>query len=139
MFKRRLLVLPLLVLAFPATADEALASVERPVPVCADESCHDTATLASFAGRYDAINIKLDKTGGLTEALRLKEAALAQGYEIMVGCMMSTSLSMAPATLVAQGAKVVDLDAPLLLERDRDHGLVFEGSTVQPPEAALWG
>ena len=123
----------------PATADEALASLERPVPLCADESCHDTASLAKFAGRYDAINIKLDKTGGLTEALRLKETALSQGYEIMVGCMMSTSLSMAPATLVAQGAKVVDLDAPLLLERDRDHGLVFEGSTVQPPEAALWG
>ena len=123
----------------PATQDEALAGLERPVPVCADESCHDTASLAAFAGRYDAINIKLDKTGGLTEALRLKEAALSQGYDIMVGCMMSTSLSMAPATLVAQGAKVVDLDAPLLLERDRDHGLVFEGSTVQPPEAALWG
>lgn len=123
----------------PAGQDAALGTMQRPVPVCADESCHDTASLAQIAGRYDAINIKLDKTGGLTEALKLKEAAMAQGYEIMVGCMISTSLAMAPAILVAQGAKVVDLDAPLLLDRDRDHGLVFEGSTLHPPEAALWG
>lgn len=123
----------------PAGRDEALAEMPRPVPVCADESCHDTGSLAQIAGRYDAVNIKLDKTGGLTEALRLKEAALAQGYDIMVGCMMSTSLSMAPATLIAQGAKVVDLDAPLLLAEDREHGLEFIGSTIQPPKAALWG
>jgi L-alanine-DL-glutamate epimerase-like enolase superfamily enzyme len=123
----------------PADQDAALASMQRPVPVCADESCHDTASLAKIAGRYDAINIKLDKTGGLTEALKLKETAIAQGYEIMVGCMMSTSLAMAPAVLIAQGAGVVDLDAPLLLARDRDHGLKFEGSVLYPPEPALWG
>ena len=123
----------------PAGQDAVLATVQRPVPVCADESCHDTDSLAQISGCYDSINIKLDKTGGLTEALKLKETAITQGYEIMVGCMMSTSLAMAPATLVAQGAQVVDLDAPLLLAKDRDGGLVFEGSTVQPPEAALWG
>ncbi len=123
----------------PADKDEALAGLHRPVPVCADESCHDTASLARIAGRYDAINIKLDKTGGLTEALRLKEAAQAQGYAVMVGCMIGTSLAMAPAVLVAQGAKVVDLDAPLLLARDRPNGLRYDGSLVRPPEPALWG
>jgi L-alanine-DL-glutamate epimerase-like enolase superfamily enzyme len=95
--------------------------------------------LAGIAGRYDAINIKLDKTGGLTEALRLKTAALAQGYAIMVGCMIGTSLAMAPAHLVAQGVQVVDLDAPLLLARDRPDGLRYNGSLVHPPEPALWG
>jgi L-alanine-DL-glutamate epimerase-like enolase superfamily enzyme len=123
----------------PAGQDEALAGLHRPVPVCADESCHDTSTLAGIAGRYDAVNIKLDKTGGLTEALRLKAAALAQGYAIMVGCMIGTSLAMAPAHLVAQGAQVVDLDAPLLLARDRPYGLRYDGSLVHPPEPALWG
>ncbi len=124
---------------FPAGKDAALATLERPVPVCADESCHDAASLAGIAGRYDVVNIKLDKTGGLTEALKLKDAAEAQGYEIMVGCMVATSLAMAPATLVAQGAKVVDLDGPLLLDRDRPEGLRYEGSLVHPPELALWG
>jgi L-alanine-DL-glutamate epimerase-like enolase superfamily enzyme len=123
----------------PADQDEALAGLHRPIPVCADESCHDTATLAHIEGRYDAINIKLEKTGGLTEALRLKKAALAQGYEIMVGCMIGTSLAMAPAILVAQGAKVVDLDAPLLLARDRPEGLRYDGSLVHPSEPDLWG
>ncbi len=123
----------------PAGKDEALAGLRRPVPVCADESCHDTASLAHLDGRYDAINIKLDKTGGLTEALRLKEAAVAQGYAIMVGCMLATSLAMAPAVLVAQGAKVVDLDGPLLLARDRPDGLRFADSLVHPAEPALWG
>jgi L-alanine-DL-glutamate epimerase-like enolase superfamily enzyme len=123
----------------PAGQDEALAGLHRPVPVCADESCHDTSTLAGIAGRYDAVNIKLDKTGGLTEALRLKAAALAQGYAIMVGCMIGTSLAMAPAHLVAQGVQVVDLDAPLLLARDRPDGLRYDGSLVHPPEPALWG
>ena len=123
----------------PADKDEALAGLHRPVPVCADESCHDTASLARIDGRYDAINIKLDKSGGLTEALRLKEAAQAQGYAIMVGCMIGTSLAMAPAVLVAQGAKIVDLDAPLLLARDRPGGLRYDGSLVHPPEPALWG
>ncbi|MFQ5775574.1 MAG: N-acetyl-D-Glu racemase DgcA [Kiloniellaceae bacterium] len=123
----------------PAGKDAPLATLERPVPVCADEACHDTASLAAIAGRYDAVNIKLDKAGGLTEALKLKEAAEEQGYQIMVGCMLGTSLAMAPATLLAQGAAVVDLDGPLLLERDRPEGLRTEGSVLHPPGPALWG
>ena len=123
----------------PAGEDAGLAEVERPVPVCADESCHDTATLADLAGRYDMINIKLDKTGGLTEALRLKQAAQEAGMEIMVGCMIATSLSMAPAVVVAQDVAVVDVDGPLLLAEDRPDGLFFDGSLVSPPQPALWG
>lgn len=123
----------------PAKADAPLAALKRPIPVCADESCHDTVTLAALAGRYDMINIKLDKTGGLTEALKLRQAAEAQGFGIMVGCMIATSLSMAPAILVAQGAAVVDLDGPLLLARDREAALRYDGSTVHPAEPALWG
>jgi L-alanine-DL-glutamate epimerase-like enolase superfamily enzyme len=123
----------------PAGDDAALAGIERPVPVCADESCHDTATLASLKGRYDMINIKLDKTGGLTEALKLKAAAEAEGYGIMVGCMLATSLAMAPGVLLAQGAPVVDLDGPLLLAEDRQPALKIEGSLVYPPATALWG
>lgn len=123
----------------PAGEDAGLAEVERSVPVCADESCHDTATLADLVGRYDMINIKLDKTGGLTEALRLKQAAQEAGMEIMVGCMIATSLSMAPAVLVAQDVAVVDVDGPLLLAEDRPDGLFFDGSLVSPPQPALWG
>jgi L-alanine-DL-glutamate epimerase-like enolase superfamily enzyme len=123
----------------PAGGDTALARMQRPVTLCADESCHDAQTLAALVGRYDMVNIKLDKTGGLTEALRLKAAAEAAGFGIMVGCMIGTSLAMAPAFLVAQGAAVVDLDGPLLLERDRPGGLRYDDSCVQPPEAALWG
>lgn len=123
----------------PAGADEALVEMERPVPVCADESCHDRASLAHLAGKYDVVNIKLDKTGGLTEALALRDVAHAQGYGIMVGCMVGSSLAMAPAMLVAQGAAVVDLDGPLLLAEDRVPPLRVEGSVIQPPEAALWG
>ena len=123
----------------PASQDEALIGMERPVPVCADESCHDRASLAHLTGKYDVINIKLDKTGGLTEALALRQAALAEGYGVMVGCMVGSSLAMAPATLVAQGATVVDLDGPLLLAEDRDHPLQFDDKGVHPPEAALWG
>jgi len=123
----------------PAGKDAALAEMDRPIPVCADESCHDTASLAAIAGRYDVVNIKLDKTGGLTEALRLKAAARAQGYGIMVGCMLGTSLAMAPATVVAQGAAVVDLDGPLMLGHDREPGLLYENSLIHPPQAALWG
>lgn len=119
--------------------DAALADLDRPVPVCADESCHDTASLDAIRGRYDVVNIKLDKTGGLTEALRLKAAAEAQGYAIMVGCMVGTSLAMAPAALVAQGTLIADLDGPLLLAQDRPQGLRFDGSLVHPPDAALWG
>ncbi len=123
----------------PAGEDAVLAAMQRPIPVCADESCHDTASLAGITGRYDVVNIKLDKTGGLTEALKLKDAAAAQGYGIMVGCMLATSLAMAPAILAAQGARVVDLDGPLWLARDRPDGLRYDGSLVHPPEPALWG
>jgi L-alanine-DL-glutamate epimerase-like enolase superfamily enzyme len=123
----------------PAGADACLAAMQRPVPVCADESCHDLASLPPLVGRYDAVNIKLDKTGGLSEALKLKAAAEAAGLQIMVGCMLATSLAMAPATLVAQLVKVVDLDGPLLLEEDRPDGLRFEGSLVHPPAPELWG
>lgn len=123
----------------PAGDDAALAEVERAVPVCADESCHTRDRLAELAGRYDAVNIKLDKTGGLTEALALATEARARGLAVMVGCMLGTSLAMAPALLVATGAKVVDLDGPLLLARDRQPGLVFDGSVIRPPVPALWG
>ena len=111
----------------------------RPLPVCADESCHDTATLADLAGKYDMINIKLDKTGGLTEALRLRDAALAAGFGVMVGCMVGTSLAMAPAMLVAQGARVVDLDGPLLMKQDRVPGIAFDGNIMHPAPRDLWG
>ncbi len=123
----------------PAGEDDALIGMERPVPVCADESCHDRASLADLKGKYDVINIKLDKTGGLTEALQLRDAALAEGFEVMVGCMVGSSLAMAPATLVAQGAAVTDLDGPLLLAEDRDQPLIFDAAGVHPPAAALWG
>ena len=123
----------------PAGQDQALASMQHLVPVCADESCHDTASLEALVGLYDFVNIKLDKTGGLTEALALKAAAKALGLRIMVGCMLATSLSMAPALLVAQEAEVVDLDGPLLLARDRPNGLRYEASQVYPSAPALWG
>lgn len=123
----------------PAGNDDLLEGVERLVPVCADESLHVAGDLRHLAGRYDAVNIKLDKTGGLTEALRLAEAARAHGFAIMVGCMVGTSLAMAPAVLLAQGADFVDLDGPLLLARDRVPGLDYAGSLVSPPSPALWG
>jgi L-alanine-DL-glutamate epimerase-like enolase superfamily enzyme len=123
----------------PADADAALASMRRPIPVCADESVHDRAGLAKLVGRYDAVNIKLDKTGGLTEALAMTAEAQGLGFSVMVGCMVATSLAMAPAILVAQGARVVDLDGPLLLAKDRPDGLRYEGSLVFPPTPALWG
>ena len=123
----------------PAGDDDALLGMDRPVPVCADESCHDRTSLAGLKGKYDVVNIKLDKTGGLTEALALRDAARADGFDVMVGCMVGSSLAMAPATLVAQGAKVVDLDGPLLLAEDRDNALKFDGAGVHPPVAALWG
>lgn len=123
----------------PAADDDALLGLQRPVPVCADESAHDRASLKHLAGKYDVVNIKLDKTGGLTEALALKREALAQGFEVMVGCMVGSSLAMAPATLVAQGALITDLDGPLLLAEDRAHPLQFDAAGVHPPTAALWG
>jgi L-alanine-DL-glutamate epimerase-like enolase superfamily enzyme len=123
----------------PATQDDALIGMDRPLPVCADESCHDRASLAGLKGKYDVVNIKLDKTGGLTEALKLRDAALSEGYKVMVGCMVGSSLAMAPATLVAQGALVTDLDGPLLLSEDRTEPLKFDSAGVHPPEPALWG
>ncbi len=123
----------------PAGADDALADVSHAVPICADESVHGVGDLPRLRTLYDAVNIKLDKTGGLTAALDLKERAEACGLKIMVGCMVGTSLGMAPATLLAQGAAFVDLDGPLLLARDREPGLRYEGSLVYPPEPALWG
>jgi L-alanine-DL-glutamate epimerase-like enolase superfamily enzyme len=123
----------------PSADDSALAGLARPIAVCADESCHGVETLPRLVGKYDAVNIKLDKTGGLTGALALAAAAAAEGFAIMIGCMVATSLSMAPAMLVAQRARWVDLDGPLLLARDREHGLQFQGSLVQPPEPELWG
>ena len=123
----------------PSDDDGALATVARPIPVCADESVHDRASLASLVGKYDAVNLKLDKTGGLTEALAMAAEAERLGFGLMVGCMVATSLSMAPAVLVAQRARVVDLDGPLLLARDREHGLRYEHSLVYPATPALWG
>lgn len=123
----------------PAGRDEALAQVERVVPVCADESVHLATDLAALTDRYDAINIKLDKAGGLTEALDLRAEAARLGLQVMVGCMVGSSLAMAPAVLLAQGADFVDLDGPLLLARDREPGLRYEGSLVFPPDSILWG
>jgi L-alanine-DL-glutamate epimerase-like enolase superfamily enzyme len=123
----------------PAGKDGLLATIPRPVPVCADESVHKTEDLVQLAGLYDAVNIKLDKTGGLTEALRMRNAARALNLKIMVGCMVGTSLGMAPAVLLAQGAEFVDLDGPLLLARDREPSLRYEASLVFPPLPALWG
>lgn len=123
----------------PAGDDEALIGMARPVPVCADESCHDRASLPGLKGKYDMINIKLDKTGGLTEALALKQAALAEGYDLMVGCMVGSSLAMAPAVLLAQGVGVTDLDGPLLLAEDRDSPLLFDDAGVHPSVTTLWG
>jgi L-alanine-DL-glutamate epimerase-like enolase superfamily enzyme len=123
----------------PAGDDAALADAARPIPVCADESVHATDSLAALRGRYDAVNIKLDKTGGLTQALVMIAQAERLGLDVMVGCMVATSLSMAPAMLVAQHARVVDLDGPLLLARDRADGLRYDGSLVHPATPALWG
>ncbi len=123
----------------PAGADDMLGEIARPLPVCADESCHDRQSLPALKGKYDMANIKLDKTGGLTEALALKDAALAEGYTLMIGCMVGTSLAMAPATLLAQGAGIVDLDGPLLLARDRAAPLRYDERGVYPPTAELWG
>jgi L-alanine-DL-glutamate epimerase-like enolase superfamily enzyme len=122
-----------------ADGDEALARIRRVIPVCADESVHDCASLDALAGKYDAVNVKLDKAGGLTEALALATAAERRGLTVMVGCMVATSLAMAPAMLVAQRARVVDLDGPLLLAKDRPEGLRYDGSLIYPPEPALWG
>jgi L-Ala-D/L-Glu epimerase len=123
----------------PEGQDQALAHMRRPIPVCADESVHDRSSLSALSGRYDAVNIKLDKAGGLTEALAMVAEARRQGFTIMVGCMVATSLSMAPAILIAQQARFIDLDGPLLLSRDRPNGLRYADSMVFPPSPVLWG
>ncbi|MEE9374923.1 MAG: N-acetyl-D-Glu racemase DgcA [Rhizobiaceae bacterium] len=124
---------------FPAGDDDALLEIERILPVCADESCHDRASLQALVGKYDMVNIKLDKTGGLTEALKLRHEAEKAGFKIMVGCMVGSSLGMAPATLVAQGAAYTDLDGPLLLAKDRQSPLFYDEKGVYPPNPSLWG
>ena len=123
----------------PDGGDQALAGLKRPIPVCADESAHDRASLAALVGKYDAVNIKLDKAGGLTEALAMAAEAERAGFAIMAGCMVATSLAMAPALLLAQSARYVDLDGALLLARDRRDGLIYRDSLVFPPAPALWG
>ena len=123
----------------PASEDDALLGLARPLPICADESCHDRSSLPHMRGKYDYANIKLDKTGGLTEALALRDAASEAGFGLMVGCMVGSSLAMAPAVLLAQAAQFTDLDGPLLLAEDRDHALKFDADGVHPPVAALWG
>ncbi len=124
---------------FRADSDSVLASLDRPIPVIADESCHTAEDIPRLSALYDGVNIKLDKAGGLTEALKLHDAAVRAELQIMVGCMVGTSLAMAPAMLLTGGAAFVDLDGPLLLARDRDPGLTFSGSVVGVPPAALWG
>ena len=124
---------------FPAYQDQFLESFTSPIPICADESCHDRQSLDDCSGKYSMINIKLDKTGGLTEALHLLREGQERGFDIMVGCMVGSSLAIAPAMLVAQYASIVDLDGPLLLADDRPHALSVEGSVIFPPVASLWG
>lgn len=124
---------------FPANSDEVLESLEHPIPVCADESCHTTEDLPRLAKRYEMINVKLDKTGGLTEALRLCGRARESGFKLLIGCMVGTSLSMAPARILASAADYVDLDGPLLLARDRDHGLIYRNGKIDLPSPELWG
>lgn len=123
----------------PQGKDEALAKIKRPVPVCADESAHDRASLMSLKGKYDAVNVKLDKTGGLTEALAMVAAARGAGFSVMAGCMVATSLAIAPALLFAQKADFADLDGAFLLAKDRAGGLRYDNGLVHPPEAGLWG
>ncbi len=124
---------------FPANADEVLETLDHPIPVCADESCHTTADLRRLTNRYDMINVKLDKSGGLTEALRLCDRARDSGFKLLIGCMVCTSLGIAPARLLASNADLVDLDGPLLLGRDREHGLAYTNGRLALPSAQLWG
>ena len=124
---------------FPADADEVLETLDHPIPVCADESCYTSADLPRLTNRYEMINVKLDKTGGLTEALLLTERARQSGFKLLIGCMVGTSLSMAPARVLASAADYVDLDGPLLLAGDRDHGLAYENGGIGVPSRELWG
>jgi L-alanine-DL-glutamate epimerase-like enolase superfamily enzyme len=123
----------------PAGMDEELRGLNLPLPLCADESCIDAATIAGLRGKYDAVNVKLDKAGGLTEALEMAREARRHGLDLMVGCMLGTSLAMAPALLLAGEARWTDLDGPLLLARDREHALRYENGRIDPPEPGLWG
>jgi L-alanine-DL-glutamate epimerase-like enolase superfamily enzyme len=123
----------------PAGKDEALRDLDKPIPICADEACHDSTTLDALVGKYQAVNIKLDKTGGLTEAFAMAKAATALGFQIMTGCMVGTSLGMAPAFLIGQQSALVDLDGPLLLAKDRPDGFRYSGSLMHPADAAFWG
>ena len=123
----------------PAGQDAILREIPHPVPVCADESAHTSLQLGELLGRYDYVNVKLDKTGGLTEAVRMVREAHGMGFGVMIGCMVGTSLAMAPAVLLAQTAQFVDLDGPLLLAKDREGGLRYSATMVSPPETALWG
>jgi L-Ala-D/L-Glu epimerase len=124
---------------FPADADEVLETLDHPIPVCADESCHTSADLPRLTNRYEVINVKLDKTGGLTEALLLVERAREAGFKLLIGCMVCTSLGIAPARLLASGADYVDLDGPLLLAGDRHHGLSYQNGRIGIPSRELWG
>jgi L-Ala-D/L-Glu epimerase / N-acetyl-D-glutamate racemase len=124
---------------FPAGADEVLETLDHPVPVCADESCHTTADLPGLMNRYEVVNVKLDKTGGLTEALRLFERARESGFKLLIGCMVCTSLGIAPARLLATAAEWIDLDGPLIVSRDRDHPLAYENGSIGLPARQLWG
>jgi L-Ala-D/L-Glu epimerase len=124
---------------FPADTDQVLETLDHPIPVCADESCHTSADLVRLTKRYEMINVKLDKTGGLTEALRLCERARESGFKLLIGCMLGTSLSMAPARVLASTADYVDLDGPLLLARDRDYGLSYHSGRIDIPSRELWG
>jgi L-Ala-D/L-Glu epimerase len=124
---------------FPANADEVLETLDHPIPVCADESCHTTTDLSRLTNRYEVVNVKLDKTGGLTEALRLCERARQSGFKLLVGCMVCTSLGIAPARVLAESAEWVDLDGPLLLGHDRPHGLSYQYGKIGMPSSELWG
>ncbi len=124
---------------FPANADEILETLDHPVPVCADESCHTSADLPRLTNRYEVLNIKLDKTGGLTEALLLTERARQAGFKLLMGCMVCTSLGIAPARLLASATDYVDLDGPLLLAGDRHHGIAYENGRIGLPSRQLWG
>ncbi len=124
---------------FPANADEALETLDHPIPVCADESCHTTADLSRLTNRYEMLNVKLDKTGGLTEALLLTERAREAGFKLLIGCMVCTSLGIAPARLLASAVDYVDLDGPLLLARDRHHAVPYDNGRIGIPPRELWG
>ena len=124
---------------FPAEADKVLETLDHPIPVCADESCHTGADLPCLKNRYEVVNVKLDKTGGLTEALLLIKRARESGFKLLIGCMVGTSLSMAPARVLASAADYVDLDGPLLLARDREYGLYYRDGKIGIPSRELWG